>query len=439
MIFFKIASRNVIKNWRHSLSALLSLSASFVSLVMFDGYIDDIKKMYDDSFRHRQMLGDLIIEKPGIHNKSGLAEPWKFWLTEADQEKIEQFLIANSEIVKERVRSLNIQGLISNGQQSAIFIGRGFDLPQGDRVRGPGWSWNATLGLPLRQGSDEYSIMLGQGLARKLGCEWDNKSSILKSYGGYEPNERPFECVRKDLQISTMTAEAQLNAVDTNVIGLLDAGYKDIDDRFIHASLEAAQALMNTKGVSYYSVELKNPEYLQDFISRFDAVVKPSIPDAKATSWIEHPAGETFLKTMDMMAIFRNFVVVVILIISTLSVFNTLIKIIKERTKEIGTLRSFGFTSAHIQKIFLIETMLLAIFGTTLGLFSAIIITWLLNSMKILYKAGLLSDPVLFRINFSLQAYSTAFIILLGVSVIACLIAIRSSLSKKVIENLNHA
>jgi hypothetical protein len=32
----KIAWRNTLKNWRHSVSALLSLAASFVSLVVFD-------------------------------------------------------------------------------------------------------------------------------------------------------------------------------------------------------------------------------------------------------------------------------------------------------------------------------------------------------------------------------------------------------------------
>ena len=88
MIFWRIAYRNVKKNWRHSLSALLSLSASFVSLVLFDGYIDDLKLMYEDSFRHRSMLGDLIIERPQIHSKAGLAEPWLFSLNEADQAAI---------------------------------------------------------------------------------------------------------------------------------------------------------------------------------------------------------------------------------------------------------------------------------------------------------------------------------------------------------------
>ena len=228
MIFLKIAFRNVIKNWRHSLSALLSLSASFVSLVLFDGYIDDIKKMYDDSFRHRQMLGDLIIEKPEIHQKVGLAEPWNFWFTEDEQVIIDNFLKENKKIVKERVRSLSVQGLLSNGNQSAIFIGRGYDLIEGDRIRGPGWSWNATVGVPLQEVQNDFGIMLGQGLARKLGCHWENKKNILKSYGGYEAVERPFECLRTDLQISTMTADAQLNAIDVEVVGLVDAGYKDI-------------------------------------------------------------------------------------------------------------------------------------------------------------------------------------------------------------------
>ena len=439
MIFFKIAFRNVIKNWRHSLSALLSLSASFVSLVVFDGYIDDIKKMYDDSFRHRQMLGDLIIEKPMIHQKQGLLEPWKFWFNEAEQEKIDVFLKSHPDLVQERVRSLNLQGLISNGSQSAIFIGRGFDLDSGERMRGSGWRWNAKLGLPLTSDSKDFSVMLGQGLSRKLGCSWEVKETLIEKNGGYKALERPFKCISKDLQISTMTADAQINAVDVQVLGLMDGGYKDIDDRFIQTSLVTAQTLMNTKDVAFYTVELKDRSFLATFIQKFNNEVQPQIKEATAMSWIDHPAGETFLKTMNLMAIFRNFVVVVILIISTLSVFNTLIKIIKERTKEIGTLRSVGFTALQIQKIFFLETLFLSFMGISIGLVAALIVTFILNSFKILYKAGILSDPVLFGINIYIPSYISAFLILLIVSLFACFISIRSSLSQKVIDNINHA
>lgn len=437
MIFWTIAFRNVRKNWRHSLSALLSLSASFVSLVLFDGYIDNLKKLYEDSFRHRQMLGDLIIEKPNIHEKVGLAEPWKFYITENDQVVLEKFFKDHEDLVSQRIRFLNFQGMVTNGSQSTILLGRGYDLKEGVSVRGNNWAWNATYGLPLEQAKEEAPISLGQGLAKKLGCYWKQIQFNTFS-GGYDPVERPFECPNLDLQISTMTADAQLNAIDVKVTGLLDAGYKDIDDRYAVVPLPMAQMLLNTKAISFLSLELKDRSRIDEFFKLFTAEVENQVEGIKAVSWKDHIAGETYLKTMDLLAIFRNFVVVVILVISTLSVINTLIKIIKERSREIGTLRSIGFKSKQVLKMFLYETLLLSVIGTVLGFFAATFLTFFMNSLHIRYKAGMLSEPVLFQINFTAYAYLNAFIVLVVVSILACLFSTRHALSRKVIENLNH-
>ncbi len=438
MIFWKIAFRNVKKNWRHSLSALLSLSASFVSLVLFDGYIDDLRSMYEDSFRHRQMLGDLIIEKPAIHSKDGLANPGKYSISLSEQNKIENFFKSHQNLIKNRVRFLNFQGMISNGTQSTILLGRGFDVEEGLNVRGKNWAWNATFGLPLHKSSDEAPIILGQGLGRKLGCSYQKPENFYTFHGGYEAEERPFECPSKDLQISLMTDEGQLNALDVKAIGLLDAGYKDIDDRYANVSLKTAQQILNTETISLISIELNRTNQVSEFSKDFVDFVGSRFPEIKIMTWKEHPAGETFLKTMDLLAIFRNFVIAVILVISTLSVVNTLIKIIKERSREIGTLRSMGFKSSQVLKIFIFETFLLSVVGAMIGVVFAVILTLALNSVSIRYKAGLLSEPVLFRINFSIPAYINAFFILVLVSFIACVVSTRRSLKQKVIENLSH-
>jgi putative ABC transport system permease protein len=439
MIFWIIAFRNVKKNWRHSISALLSLSASFVSLVLFDGYIDDLKKMYEDSFRHRSMLGDLIIEKPEIHTKQGLAEPWKYSITEDDQKVIEYFFALHPDFIKNRVRFVNFQGMISNGNQSAILMGRGFDVKSGEAVRGENWSWNATLGLPLHKASNlEYPAMLGQGLSKKLGCSWDKAHKIYSFLGGYEAIERPFDCPVTNLQVSVMTGDGQLNALDVNVSGLIDAGYRDIDDRYLVTSIETAQTLLNSKNISMMSVELKNPKQKEEFIKMFNEKFVSSRSELKIMTWVEHPIGETYVKTMDLMSVFRNFVVIVILIISTLSVVNTLIKIIKERSREIGTLRSIGFKAREVVKMFIYETFLLSVLGSLIGFLSSIVLTLILNSLHIRYKAGLLSEPVLFKINFTFYGYLNAFSILVFVSLIACLFSTRQELNKKIIDNLNH-
>ncbi len=436
MIFWKIASRNVKKNWRHSMSALLSLSASFVSLVLFDGYIADLKSMYEDSFHHTQMMGHLVIDKPALREKEGLAEPSKFSIFPDEQESVEKFIQKHQDLINNRVRFLDYRGMITNGMQSTILLGRGIDVAEGLKMRGEHWAWNATFGVPLHVAGDENSVLLGQGLSRKLGCQFQRAKNFNTFSGGYEPIERPFICPTYDLQMSLLTDDGQLNAVDVKAVGLFDVGYKDIDDRYTFVSLQTAQTLMNTPNISMYSLELRSPADLEKVQELFRKEVR--VPGLEIKSWKLHAMGIQYIKTMDLLAIFRNFVIIVILVISTLSVANTLIKIIKERSREVGTLRSIGFRSAQILKLFIYETFLLSVVGSGIGLILALSLTLGLNFAEIRYKAGLLSEPVLFKIDFSPLAYVNAFTILAFVSILACLISTRQSLGQKIIDNLNH-
>lgn len=438
MVFLKIAFRNVKKNWRHSLSALLSLSASFVSLVLFDGYIADLKVMYENSFTHAQMLGHLIIEKPSLRKKEGLAEPEKYSIFPEEQEKIEAFVKKHSDLIRTRVRFLDFKGMISNGAQSTILLGRGADVIEGVQVRGDKWAWNTTYGVPLYLSKEESPAILGQGLSRKLGCHYVRNKNFNTFDGSYEPVERPFECPTRDLQMSLMTYEGQLNAVDVIAVGLFDVGYKDVDDRYSFVPLETAQTLMNTKNVSMYSLELHNESQISKVTRLFQSEVGSEFQGFGVMTWKEHPMGESYLKTMGLLSIFRNFVIIVILVISTLSVANTLIKIIKERSREIGTLRSLGFKSLEVLKMFLYETFFLSSFGAAIGAVLAVALTLILNGFGIRYKAGMLSEPVLFKIRFSLEAYLVALVILLVVSFLACILSTKQSLDRKIVDNLNH-
>ncbi len=435
MILARIAFRNVRKNWRHSLSALLSISAAFVSLVLFDGYISDLKNMYDDSFRFRSMLGDVIIENPLIHSKEGLAEPSRFLITLEQQIKIDDFIKSHQGDILSHVKSINFQGVLTNGQQSSIVIGRGFDLIEGEKMRGSHWSWNTTYGQPLHLSQMSSAAVFGHGLARKMACSWDKIKNFNTFSGGYEPKIRPFNCPQFEMQLSTMTAEGQLNAVDISAVGLIDAGYKDIDDRYIVTSLETAQNLMNSQSVNLISVLFKNSSLKDQFKVKFNKLFENLKYPLKAMSWVEHPVGETYVKTLSLMSIFRNFVVVVILIISILSVMNTLVKIIKERNREIGTMRSLGFRSIQILILFVYETMMLSLLGIFIGILSALGLTFFLNYLEIRYKAGMLSEPVLFHIRYSAMDYISAVVLLLFVSLLACIYATRFELRKKIVDN----
>lgn len=436
-MIFKIAFRNTLKNWRHSISALLSLSASFVSLVLFDGYIDDVKTMYVDNFTHRQMLGDIIIENKDQYSKEGISSAWLYWISKEDQEYIKEKVSAEPIKADIMIRNVNFQGMITNGIQSQILLGRGYDLIEGEKMRGKNWSWNVTYGTPLDRQKSVFTGALGQGLAKKLACSWVKDPGAMTFYGGYEEVDKPFDCVTKDLQISTTTVDGQLNAVDITAAALMDAGYKDVDDRYIQTSIEVAQTLMNTDKVSFISLSVPDKS-IDEVVEYINKDVFKEKKYLVAQKWQNHRLGEMFTKTMDFLSIFRNFVIIVIVLVSTLSVLNTMVKLVKERTREIGTMRSLGFLPQEVVKMFFIESLLLSTMGTTIGAFLAVALTFILNSAKIMYKAGLLSEAVAFRIALYPNAYLAAFILLIAVGTVATYFATRQIIRSKIVDNLNY-
>jgi putative ABC transport system permease protein len=435
----QIALRNTIKNWRHSLSALLSLGASFVALVIFDGYMANVEGMYFDQYKHAGMWGDVIVENKNIFSQEGISEPWKFWMTKAEQDAISQFAENHKTQVLHIVRSLDFQGMISNGQQSQIFAGRGYDLKSGRSMRGQEWAWNATFGRPLDESPDGLSLSYGQGLAKRMGCKFHHDKNYLNKSGSFIPEERPFECVSRDAQISAMTPEGQLNAMDLTVFGLIDGGYKDVDDRLIHTSLETAQTLMNTDKITNASMDFAPGVSIPDMMGEFNKEVTSRFPNLHIIPWKDHRIGDVYTKTMDFLSIFRNFIIIVILVVSTMSVVNTLVKIVKERTREIGTLRSIGFRSRQVAAMFLYESLYLSMIGSGIGLVLSIIVTWILNSLRIMYKAGMLSQPVAFQVDFVAHSYVTAWLLLMVVSLLASYFSTLSILRTKIVDNLIHA
>jgi putative ABC transport system permease protein len=279
---------------------------------------------------------------------------------------------------------------------------------------------------------------MGQGLSKKMGCSWIKPKNFWTFSGGYEPIEREFNCPQRDLQLSVMTADGQLNALDVVTVGLIDAGYRDIDDRYLVTSLETAQMLMNSKSVNMISIKLKHISDRKKVIDKFYEMFPLHSSPLRIMNWVDHPIGETYVKTLELMSVFRNFVVIVILIISVLSVMNTLIKIIKERSREIGTLRSIGFKAREVLRMFVYETLMLSALGTFIGALISLVLTVTFNFLQIRYKAGMLSEPVLFKINVSIAAYLNAFLVLLFVSLLACLFSTRQEIKKKIVDNLTH-
>jgi len=71
--------------------------------------------------------------------------------------------------------------------------------------------------------------------------------------------------------------------------------------------------------------------------------------------------------------------VFVLLVIVIVGILNTLAIAIRERTREIGTLRAIGMQRSKVRWLFLLEAGLLGISATAAGAVGAVLLSWLLN------------------------------------------------------------
>lgn len=438
-LLFRIALRNVTLHWRHSIASLLSIMAAFLSLNVFQGYIQDLEHLYYVSYRHRSMYGDLLVMHRDSETPDARAEPWKFGLTPPMQEAIRSFASSRADAISATARFLELSGTVSNGATSTIFISLAYDDREASKLRGDLWKWNTLYGEPMFLHPEGGRVLIGQALGRILGCLPDPPVRALVFEGGYEPKNRPYQCKTSSLQISATTDSGQINALDLNVAGLIDAGYSDIDRRYLNLSLKDAQTLLNTDRVSNIALLLNNPSDAARIQREFEQDVRSKIPELSILRWQDHPRiGDLYNRTMELLSIFRNFVVAVIISISALSVLNTMTKSLTERTREIGTLLSLGFRGRHIRAIFVSESLLLGLFGIAMGICSSSVIAFAINHAGIFYKAGMLSEPVPFRIALNLPIMLLSAAGLLALTVLATLAATGRVLQKRIIECLQH-
>ena len=169
MIIFTIALRNVVKHWRQSIASIISISAAFLTLTVFQGYLYDVRGLFETIYARRMMFGDVIVEHKELYSIAGRSEPWKYNLDLQTQKFLNQLIDDQGDKVENHVRFLKMPGMISNGRTTVIFAGYGY-------VRGPQGNgqvevWRSKCGdarAQLRAGPRQVGSDDVQGNRRRL-------------------------------------------------------------------------------------------------------------------------------------------------------------------------------------------------------------------------------------------------------------------------------
>ncbi|HMV01259.1 MAG TPA: ABC transporter permease [Rhodocyclaceae bacterium] len=321
-----------MRNVKRTSVAVLAVGGGVVAFLLAGGFIAYIFKEMREATIHSQ-LGHVQIVRPGYFEK-GIADPFSFLLP-ADPERMAQ--IEASLRPETLAPRMSFSGLISRGDATMPFIADGIDPAKEEPIS------SRIMIVEGRALEDvaEKSVVVGEGLAAGLGVKVGESVVLLATKENGTPN-----------------------AVELKVVGIFATSTKDYDDYALRVPIPVARKLMAVTGSTSWVILLAATD-------RTEAAVKAlakALPkgDFEVVPWTA--LADFYNKTVVLFSKQVSVVKFIIGLIIILTISNTQMMTVLERTTEIGTSMAIGLKRWVIVKFFLLEGLILGIVGGVAGI-----------------------------------------------------------------------
>lgn len=333
MIEFFIAKKHIFERKRQSIVAMLGVAIGIIVLIVSISISNGLDKSMMESIF--SMTSHIRVTKDGefIKNYREL------------QSKIEKI-----RGVKGVIPQSSIQGILKYNQIHGSHITgvriNGLDFE--DAKKAMGLDKKVIYGTMDSKNSKEF--LMGKELFDELGAELGDEVTIVTS---------------NNTQIALTIA------------GVYQSGYEEYDKTIIIVPLRTIQ-ILTYGGDSVTDLEV----FLDDIYSADRTALEIRSQTALFTrTWKD--LNKNLLASLSLQ---KNGMIVVfslIVIIAGFLIWVILSMSVKEKIKDIGIMRSMGFTGKNIMRIFIIEGLFLGILGIVIGLIVSGIILWYLKNYNI--------------------------------------------------------
>ena len=344
---FRLATRNLRRNKQRTLVATLTVAFGIVAFLLAGGFIAWIFEQMREGTIHSQ-LGHIQIVRPGYFEK-GIADPYAFLLPD---QSFEQQIVEKISGFKSLSPRLAFSGLISHGDTTIAFIGDGVDpeleKPISSRVA-------IVSGHDLATAS-ESAVLLGEGLAKSMGVKAGDVVVLLAT-----------------------AANGSASAVEVKVAGTFATSTKDYDDSALRLPIQVARKLMKVRGATSWVVLLDKTEQTAESAKLLVAELPPD--KFEVVPW--NSLADFYNKTVVLFSKQVSVVKFIIGLIIVLTISNTQMMSVLERTTEIGTSLAIGQRRNTVMRMFVAEGVLIGITGGLLGVVLGYVFAYLISAIGI--------------------------------------------------------
>jgi putative ABC transport system permease protein len=395
--FLLLAFRNVFRNRRRTIMTLLMVGGGVAGLLLVGGFFARMfwglrESTINDGLGHIQIFTAEHFNREEKHVLDTGIENWR--------------QVAGTVSTGGHVRGvaprIEFNGMLSNGVKSGVFMGSAVDPVAEESL---GFTPRLAAGRDLdTEPSGEVEALIGAGVAHSM-------------------NVKPGD----GLTILAVTSDGALNGIDVQIVGVVNTGFKEMDDRYLRITLPSAQRLLQSDRVTNLVVGLDKTESTDEVAASLAPRLRGLPQQLVLKKWIDLAAY--YKQVRSLFSTIFVFLGVIVFFMVLMSSVNTLLMTMFERTREIGTMLAMGTPRSWIMALFVLEATLLGVLGAIAGVVGGNFLGFLINNAGIhLPPPPGTNVPMSFRVLFvpSLMVGSSILVII-SLALAAILPAIRAS------------
>jgi lipoprotein-releasing system permease protein len=212
-------------------------------------------------------------------------------------------------------------------------------------------------------------VLLGRGLAEQL-TVLPGDTVFLAAFenlkqdalGNPMPKMRPFE-----------------------VSGVFSTGMYEYDNRNLYVELAQAQDLLDfaPQTVSGIAVNTTDPWHAGSVKEALYATLGPQY---YVQDWME--LNHSLFSALKLEKLAMAVILFLIVLVAAFNIISTLIMVVKDKTREIGILKSMGLTDRAVLRIFIMQGVTVGLIGTVLGAIGGLVLVWIIDHYRIITLPG---------------------------------------------------
>ncbi len=340
IMYIKLAWRNMWRNWRRTLIAMIAIVLGLVLLLFFDGFIaGSDQAIYGNAVR--LYGGNIQAHDTGYREKARRLPI----LPLADADAVVNAATAQPEVVSAAKR-IKTAGIVSSREGAFPVVINAVE-PEVEETFSI-QAENVAEGRYLRPGEGD-AIFIGRGLADLLEAGVGDRINVV----GRSKQEQ--------MRQRTMT-----------IVGIYDIGMRELEKGTIFMTLDEAQDLYNLRDqVTEVAINLQSVGQESQVMPALVAM----LPGYDIDTWdsLQPEVKETLTTKLA----FTTVIGLIVIIVASIGILNIQLMAVFERTREMGVLAALGMKGRQVMGLFLLEGTFIGALGATIGCLAGVaLLAW---------------------------------------------------------------